>query len=241
MLRILSLLAIIIIVASLPIISNKFFTQKSFDKESIEQIVDDYINNNPEKILDSIVRSQKNSSAEELTKVYQDKLLDFSYPTAGNKDSKIVAVEFFDYACGYCRKMKDDVKQLIADGRVKYVFRDLPILGDNSLKAARVALAIYFIDNNKYLDFYDAALSYSSPLTDDAIYEIAKSVGIDSNNLDDSLNKNADQIDVMLGKSRELANDLGIRGIPVTIIGDSLFSGAVGYDALYKKIGELAN
>ncbi|XGA08923.1 MAG: DsbA family protein [Wolbachia endosymbiont of Xenopsylla cheopis] len=250
MLRILLLLGIIVGVASLPIVSDRFFTQnkKSLNKESVEKIVDDYISDNPSKILDSIIRWQidnekknnevKSNEVKEQIKVYENELLDFSYPTVGNKDSKVVAVEFFDYACGYCKKMKDDVKQLIADGTVKYVFRDLPILGDNSLRATRAALAVYFIDNNKYLDFYDAALSYSNPITDDAIYEIIKSIGIDNHDFDNSLNENADKIDVMIGKSRELANNLGINGIPVTIIGDSLFSGAVGYDVLYKKIND---
>ncbi|WP_339045637.1 DsbA family protein [Candidatus Mesenet endosymbiont of Agriotes lineatus] len=253
MLRILLLLGIIVGVASLPIVSDRFFTQnkKSLDKESVEKIVDDYISDNPSKILDSIIRWQidnekknneaRSSEVKEQIKVYKNELLDFSYPTVGSKDSRIVVVEFFDYACGYCKKMKDDVKQLIAGGTVKYVFRDLPILGDNSLRATRAALAVHFIDSSKYLDFYDAALSYNDPLTDDAIYEIVKSIGIDNHDFDNSLNKNADKIDVMIGKSRKLANDLGINGIPVTIIGDSLFSGAVGYDVLYKKINELAN
>lgn len=246
MLRILLLLGIIVGVASLPIISDRFFTQnkKLLDKESIEQIVDDYISRNPNKILDSISRMQRDNAKREWNEIYQDnkdKLVDFSYPTAGNKDSKVVAVEFFDYACGYCKKMKDDVKQLIADGAVKYIFRDLPILGDNSLRAARAALAVHFIDNNKYFDFYDAALSYNGPLADDAIYEIVKNIGIDSSNFDDSLNKNADKIDVMIGKSRELANNLGINGIPVTIIGDNLFVGATDYAKLRSEIKKLTN
>jgi len=184
---------------------------------------------------------QRDNARKELSEIYKGKLLEFSYPTAGNKDSKVVVVEFFDYAYGYCRKMEDDVKQLIADGTVKYVFRDLPVLGDNSLRAARAALAVHFIDSNKYLDFYDAALSYNGSLSDDAIYEIVKNIGIDSSNFDDSLSKNAGEIDVMIRKSSELANNLGINGIPVTVIGDNLFVGATGYAKLHSEINKLTN
>ncbi len=241
MLRILFLLTIIIVVASLPIISNQFLTQdkKSLDKESIEQIVDNYINNNPDKILDAIDRFHRDSSKNELSSFYKDELSDFSYPTAGNKDSKIIAVEFFDYTCRYCKLIKDDIKQLIADNTVRYVFRDLPILGNDSLRAARAALAVHFISSDKYVDFYNAALSYNGSFTESAIFEIIKSIGISEDDFNNALNQNSDKIDAMIAKSKRLAEDLHIGGTPAIIIGDSLFIGATDLATLRNKVNEL--
>ncbi|KJH40016.1 hypothetical protein DICVIV_14071 [Dictyocaulus viviparus] len=105
---------------------------------------------------------------------YKDEVFESTYPYLGNENSNVIAVGFFDYCCGYCKAIKDDVKQLINDGKVKYIFRDTPVLGNDSLKAARSALAVYFIDKGRYFDFYYAVLDYKGELSNENILGIVK-------------------------------------------------------------------
>ena len=63
-------------------------------------------------------------------------------PVAGNPNGDVSVVEFFDYNCPYCRRALPDVLKLInQDGKVRLVLKELPILSDDSVAAAKLALA----------------------------------------------------------------------------------------------------
>lgn len=128
---------------------------------------------------------------------------------------------------------------MINDGKVKYIFRDAPILGNNSLKAAKGALATYFIDKEKYLDFHYAALDHRGEFSDETILDIVKNIGINENDFNNSMKNNADKIEQMINNSKLLVRDLGVGGTPFLIIGDSLFVGKTDLNILRKKVDEL--
>ena len=156
MIRIFLLLTIVLLVASFPLINNWLSNnsgKSTLDKDAVISIVEEYITNYPQRVIELLttgqVRAEKAELSENIRK-YKSELEDISYPYAGNKDSKITFVEFFDYSCGYCKMMFEDVKQIVKDGKVRVIFRDFPILGESSLKAVKAALAIHLINPNKY-------------------------------------------------------------------------------------------
>ena len=61
----------------------------------------------------------------------------------GNPDGNVTLTEFFDYNCGFCRKMLPTMTKLIeADPNLRVACRELPVFGEGSYFAARAALAV---------------------------------------------------------------------------------------------------
>ena len=244
MLRILFLLSLVILVASFPLINNWLSNNSSkptTDKDTIISVIEEYISSYPQKVIDLLTMGQAKIEKEELSeniKKYKSEIEDASYPSAGNKESKVLLVEFFDYSCGYCKMMFEDMKQIIKDNNVRVIFRDFPILGEPSLKAVRAALAVYFINSDKYLDFYYAALNYKQQFNDDSILDIVTSIGVSEEEFKASLAKNSELIDKMIESTKDLAQKINIRGTPAIIVGNTFIGGATDLSTLRSKIEE---
>lgn len=227
--RIFCLLSLVILVASFPLISKWASGVKSQNRQEIEAIIEEYIYKNPHKVITAISKGQVALNKSEMKKkVIENKDLidDLSYPVFGNKKSDVLLVQFFDYSCGYCRSMLPNIKDLLADGKVGIVFRDLPLLGDASVLAARSALAVYFVNPEKYIDFYFAALVHNGKFGEAELPELVESVGISREDYSRSLEQNKEKIDGMLASTKLLADNLNIRGTPAVIVGDSVLVGA---------------
>ncbi len=247
--RVSFLLILIIVIASLPIINNWLSNRsRMLSDDYIGEKLDDYISRNFDRII-NILKEQSirsnHAARDNATKgkilQYKNEIFDSAYPYSGNENSSVVAAGFFDYSCGYCKAMKNDIKQLINDGKIKYIFRDAPILGNDSLRAAKSALAVYFIDKEKYFDFHYSALSHKGGFSDESILDIVKSIGINEDDFNNSMKNNADKIEQMINDSKLLVRDLGVGGTPFLVMGDSLFVGATDLDVLRKKVDELSH
>ncbi len=247
--RISFLLILILAVASLPVINNWLSHRgQTLTDDQISTRLDDYISRNFDKIVKTLKEESIKSSyaaRDNVTKSkisqYKDEIFDLTYPYSGNENSSVIVAGFLDYSCGYCKAMKNDIKKLINDGKIKHIFRDAPILSNASLKAAKSALAVYFLDKEKYFDFHHAALSHKGEFSDESILDIEKNIGIDEDDFNDSIKDNADKIEQMINNSRLLVRDLGVGGTPFLIIGDSLFVGATDLNVLRKKVDELSH
>jgi protein-disulfide isomerase len=145
-------------------------------------------------------------------------LRDPDIPVAGNADGDITIVEYFDYQCPYCRKLEPELRQVVQDdGKVRLVLKDWPVLGDVSVKAARMALASKYQD--KFLAAHDAMIGVNSKLTEPRIRELLTGAGIDVDRLDRDLAANAEAIDAILARNNDQATAFGFRGTPSFIVG----------------------
>src|SRR5438045_9568628 len=67
----------------------------------------------------------------------------FSSPrqvTLGNPQGDVTLVEFFDYNCGYCKRAMSDMLELLkTDGKLKFVLKEFPVLGEGAVQASDVA------------------------------------------------------------------------------------------------------
>ncbi|QXK91702.1 DsbA family protein [Neoehrlichia mikurensis] len=252
MARIFFLLGLVILVAGFPLISswisnNSDHKNHKIDKQAIESIIEEYIFKNPQKITNALRNGYKSLAESTTSKKIQDNIKEIknaSYPSLGLKNSKVTVTIFFDYSCGYCKMMLNDIKKLIQDNKVHIILRDLPILGEISQNAAQAALAIHFIDQKKYIDFYYAALALPSnkTLTNETILEIVESIDISEKDFKQSLNSNLTSIKKMIENNKILASKLGIEGTPSIIIGNSLLVGASDLQTIQSKINhELKN
>lgn len=145
-------------------------------------------------------------------------------PIAGNPDGSVTMVEFFDYQCGFCKRMHADKDTAVAnDGDVRIVYKELPILGPMSEVASRAALAARAQD--KYLEMHNALMTHNGRLSEAVIFDYARKLGLDVDQLRAEMQSEA--VGEVLATNRSLARALNITGTPALIIGDGLYPGAM--------------
>src|SRR6202008_4197318 len=65
-------------------------------------------------------------------------------PVAGNPKGDVSVVEFFDYRCPYCKQVEPALEALLGqDKKLRFVYKEFPVLGPDSVTAARAALAAH--------------------------------------------------------------------------------------------------
>lgn len=211
-------------------------------KQAVEQAIHDYIMKNPEVLLESLQaydakqRDAHEELAQQAVTDNRDALeRDPNTPVGGNPKGDVTVVEFFDYRCGYCKKALPGVQELLkTDSNVRMVFKDLPILGPDSVTAARAALAAWNIAPDKYVPFHVALMQTRGDLSEARVLEIAKGVGIDPSKLKTAMDD--PRIEAQLKRNAELAQTLKIGGTPAFVIGGKLVPGAIDLDTMREMV-----
>lgn len=207
-------------------------------KAQLDKLIRNYILENPEIILEAIERLDEKRSASDQPGLQQladaggQVFRDPGTPTA-NATGRIPVVLFTDYRCGYCKKMVPDIRRLRQEaGDVRLVFKDLPILGPDSVVAARAALASRA--QGKYEAYHFALMEAKGGYNEDKLMAIAKQVGLDTDQLKRDMKD--PKIDAQIEANLALAKQLKIRGTPALIIGESFVMGAADYATLTKAV-----
>lgn len=199
--------------------SSSFSPQQVQD---IQKIIHDYLVNNPQvlveasKSLEAQTEQQEQSYAQKAIKENVPALFnDPTSPVAGNAYGNVNIVEFFDYQCGHCKAMNTIVQNILKQNtNLRIVFKELPIFGSESQFAAKAALAS--VKQGQYLAFHDALLSADNPLTNDKVFQIAKSVGLNVNELKKAMNN--PEIQAQLTSNFKLAQALHLIGTPTFVM-----------------------
>lgn len=210
--------------------------------KAVEQIVHDYLLRNPQVILDAVekLEQQRHDEAQQAAKSViaerRDQLLhDPDSPVAGNPNGNVTIVEFFDYRCPYCKQVEPSLAQLRHDDRqLRFVYKEFPILGPDSVVASHAALAAR--KQNKYQQLHDALIGARGRLDEPTVLKIAGEAGLDVQRLKKDMQ--SPDIDRIISRNMELARALGINGTPGFIVGDQLVPGAVDKEALEKLVAE---
>ena len=217
----------------------------SVDRARIEQITRDYLTKNPEILVEMTNALDKRQAAEEETQqkkaISQNADRIFRSPlshVAGNPNGDVNLVEFFDYNCGYCRKAMPEVVKLInEDGKVRLVLKELPIFGDDSEAAAKLALASD--KQGKYFEMHQKLFSEPGKAGKEKALRVAKELGLDV----DQLQKDAENPDIKksLDQAKDLAQRLNLQGTPLFLISDQAIAGAPDdlSDQLKAKVAEV--
>jgi len=211
-------------------------------KAEVEALVRDYILQHPEIILESVAIMQARQEAEKSESIRQALAdnrealeRDPGDPVLGNPEGDVTVVEFFDYQCGYCKSMLKPLLDLVeADGNIRLILKEFPILGPASETAALASLAS--ARQGRYEDFHVALLGLRGRLSSEAIYQVALEVGLDVTQLKADMTDPAIQAHVR--KSFKLAQVLEIQGTPAFTIGDQMIPGAVSREQLAELVAE---
>jgi len=197
-------------------------------EEAIGLMVRQYILEHPEILPEAIAELQRRQTSEQLAAAGDDLTQPFPGAVLGNPDGDKVLVEFSDYACGYCRQSVEDVKALVAaDPDLKVVVRELPILSEGSVEAAKMALAA--ADQGRFPAFHDAMYAEGRP-TGDAIERAGKAAGLDMAKA--RAFAASERVAAEIEANRNFARQLQIEGTPAWVAGEDVMQGAIGQSAL---------
>ncbi|MGH7185813.1 MAG: DsbA family protein [Pseudomonadota bacterium] len=210
--------------------------------QGIERIVRDYLLANPEVLVEALGEYQKRQKlAEEqlrqqaIIERHQALAQDPGAPVLGNPEGDVLVVEFFDYRCQYCRSVAGMVRDAVAsDGNVRLVMKEFPILGPQSLRAARAALAA--AKQDKYEAFHMALMTEPGDMSEAHIQTVATMVGLDVARLQNDMRD--PEVEAILRRNFDLAEALGIKGTPAFVIGRTLVPGAIDAKDFRRLIAE---
>jgi protein-disulfide isomerase len=213
----------------------------AMNKADVEKIVRNYLLENPEVIFEAVEAMKSKEEGQRLVKMrekakaHQTQLYAEAEPlVAGNPKGDVTIVEFFDYRCPYCRKVKKTVADLLnQDGNIKLILKEFPILSPESEMAAQVAIAA--AAQGKYWDVHMAFMG-AEDLTEERIFTLAKGAGADIARLKADLKD--PKIAKRLAETQTLARSLGIDATPTFFIGDEPSTGALTLEELKKAIAE---
>jgi len=211
------------------------------EQEAIQQIIENHLVNNPDIIVKALERLREQQELEATAKVkdaiasnYFALAEDPNSPFAGDEAGDVAVVEFFDYRCPYCKKVADDVDRLIeADEKLKVVYKEWPILGPESVVAARAALAARKQD--RYLPFHRKIMAMRE-ITQASVMTAAEELGLDLDRL--KADMKAPEVEEHLRETMRLSRELGIEGTPAFVIGDELVPGAASFEQLQALVAK---
>jgi protein-disulfide isomerase len=209
-------------------------------KSAFEQIVHDYILQHPEVIVEALQSAEEKMKAQSeesaraaLVERRQELLDDPTAPTAGNPKGDVTIVEFFDYRCPYCKQVEPALEALLTEDReLRIVYKELPILGKDSVYATRVALAAR--NQAMYDKFHAAMMAAKGKIDEKGILQIAADSGLDIERLRRDMP--APEIDEIIKRNYDLAQALDIHGTPAFVIGGELVAGAIDIETMKRRI-----
>lgn len=204
-----------------------------------------YLLENPQVILEAIdILEQQNAVAEgerdkALVQHNLAELTDDGYSwVGGNPEGDITVVEFMDYRCGFCRRAKPEVEELLAqDGNIRLIIKEFPILGEASVTASRFAIAAKHVEGPEaYKAIHDALIDMRGEPSDVVLSRLADGLGYDSEAILAKMTD--DKVTQELRRTRALAQNMAISGTPTFILGDEMVRGYLPLDQMKAMIDE---
>lgn len=193
-----------------------------------ERIVREALISKPEIIVEAgqALRDQQFADALQPIRARLEKPFYSSWK--GAEKPKVTLTYFFDYACGYCRVSNPHIERLIRENDdLRVVFRELPILGPESVTAARVSLAAS--KAGKFGQFHDALYAAGRPAPE-TIAQAAKAAGIPEQPANDPAQE------AELRSNMTFASQLGATGTPLFVVGNRVINSAVGFEELKEAV-----
>ena len=211
--------------------------------KDVEEVIAKWVENNPQAILESVQNMYKKAQEEQQKNAQKnigakkDEL--FNSKVAGEyapAGYDVSIVEFYDYNCGYCKKAQASLEDLIkSDSKVRVIYREFPILGQESLEMAKVSTAVNMVNPKAFKAFHDEMMK-TKEKGKSAALKAAKSAGVNVAELEKTLSNKKDEIEKIINSSIELGSSIGISGTPGFVIGEELIPGAVDKASLQEKI-----
>lgn len=193
-----------------------------------DRMVRDALMADPEMLVEAGNALREQQFAETLNPIRASVERPFHSSWKGAEKPEVTLTYFYDYACGYCRQSNPDIERLLKEDKgLRVVYRELPILGPDSVAAARVSLAASRA--GKFAAYHDALYAAGRP-GPETIALAARAAGVPAQPADDPAQE------AELKANMTLASQLGATGTPLFVVGDRVINAAVGYEGLKEAV-----
>ena len=190
----------------------------SIDKAELRAALE----NDPEMVVGALQRYeqiQREAQLQEASRLFKQNIEQLNNnansPFVGPKDAKIVLVEFFDFSCGYCKRLAPAVEEIIKKNPdVKVVFKPITFVAQISKYAAQAALAAQ--EQGKFLEMYSVMLGSEARLTEEIINNMAEKAGLDMAKF--KADVASAKVEAIIQEVADLSNVLQIRGVPALVL-----------------------
>ncbi len=228
-----------------PVMAEGLTNMTDAEREAFRAEVRAYLLENPELLIEVMneLETRDQAAAAERDKQMLADQSDaiFNDPASwvgGNPEGDITVVEFLDYRCGYCRKAWQEVDQLVeGDGNIRFVIKEFPILGEESMLSSRFAIAVLQLHgNDAYRKAHDALLSLRADTTPEALDRLATELGLDPAPI--LARMNAPEVTKVIEDNYALAQTMDISGTPTFVVGGTMVRGYVPLEAMQQIVEE---
>ncbi len=218
------------------------------ERAAFREEVREYLLANPEVLMEAIgILESRQAEAQaqadmDLVAEHADALFeDGKSWVGGNPDGDVTMVEFLDYRCGYCRRAHPEVNDLVeTDGDIRYVVKEFPILGEQSVLASQFAIATRnVVGDEAYKDVHDALMTLRSDVTQPALERIADDLGLDASAIAAAMD--APEVAEEISSNRALAQSMGISGTPTFVVGDQMLRGYLPLEQMMQVVDRVRN
>jgi protein-disulfide isomerase len=216
----------------------------TIDPAVLNPMIESYLMSDPKILqrmsvaLDTTLQAESlEQSTEAIASMRQVIFDDPNQVVVGNPDGDVTLVEFFDYNCGYCRSALPDLATLLAeDPNLRVVLKEFPILSNESIDAARVAVLVGDAGVD-YWTFHETLFTSRSKVDKTVALAAAADLGLSPVSLE--LDMGTPEVTSTIQTSFEIARALNITGTPTYIIGNEIIPGAIGIDELRTRIANM--
>lgn len=213
------------------------------ERQALRDEVRAYLLENPEVLVEAfeVLQQREAEAAAAQEQALLTEQHDFIYNdpnswVGGNPDGDVTVVEFMDYRCGYCRKAYDEVANLIAtDGNIRFVVKEFPILGDDSLASSRFAIAVFLLHGDAaYEQVHDALITLRGAPDPETLSRLAQEVGHDPAPILDKMS--SPDVEAIIAANHDFARAANITGTPTFFIGDQILRGYAPEDVMRQMV-----
>lgn len=231
--------ALLCLVMALPARALDLDNLSTSDRALLHEEIRSYLLENPEIIMEAVSvleRRQAASMAEadvHLVRANSEALFNAPHDwTGGNPQGDITLVEFMDYKCGYCRRAFDDVESLVeTDGNIRLVLKEFPVLGEDSVMAARFAIATkQVVGDDAYKSVHDALMAYNGAMNEGGFTRLADALGLDANAIIAEMD--SESVTEVIAANHALGQRLRVSGTPTFVMDDRMLRGFMPQDAM---------
>lgn len=229
-----------------PVHATDIAAMSDAEREAFRAEIRNYLLDNPEVLMEAIgvLEEREQLAAAEAEREFLSRNAEaiyndgFSY-VGGNPEGDITLVEFLDYRCSYCRRAAPDVAELLeTDGNIRWIVKEFPILGEESVRASQFAIATKMQEgDDAYGAVHDALMEHRGNYTDERLRRIAGEVGFDPEPV--LARMEDDDVQAIIAANRALGQALQINGTPTFVMEDEILRGYVPLDNMRVMVRQM--
>jgi protein-disulfide isomerase len=231
--------AVLALALALPAHAFDIEAMTAEERAAFQAEVRAYLLENPEVLMEAIAILEQRQTEEQVATDREkvaanaDEIFrDADSWVGGNPEGDITIVEFMDYRCGFCRRAHPEVNELITgDGNIRYIVKEYPILGEESVLASRFALAVRAVEgDDAYKDVHNQLITVRGTMNAETFGRIADELGLDMDAI--TVEMQNPEIDRIIGENYALAQALEISGTPSFVFQTDMVRGYVPLDSM---------